>query len=235
MAWEPAHRSPEQSEILGRALAAARPGTVGVFDLDGCLFDNRHRQIHIIREYASREGVDELYVVGPQHFVDWDLERTLRLAGLPPARAAAIFPGLRAFWMRRFFTSEYAHYDHAMPGAAAFVRALAERGMAPAYLTGRGEAMRAGTLQTLAAFGFPEGPLEMKQDPSVEDEVAKGEALGRLGEGGELALFLDNEPANVNLFRERSPSAVVIQLLTDHSGRPIPTHPDIPRVRGFLR
>ena len=68
---EPLFASAEQDALLDRIVATAVPGSVGVFDLDGCLFDNRPRQIRILRELASRESLPELYRVEARHFRDW--------------------------------------------------------------------------------------------------------------------------------------------------------------------
>ena len=100
--YAPLHVSAEQDALLERLVARAKQAAeaatasgglaVGVFDLDGCLFDTRHRQIQILRELGSREGLPELYRVAPEHFVGWDLAATLTASGLSDARAQQLYP-----------------------------------------------------------------------------------------------------------------------------------------------
>ena len=87
--YSPFETSPEQDALLDEIVSHA--GTtgaqgVGVFDLDGCLFDTRPRQVHIFREFASQTGALDLYAVKAESFKDWDLGNTLRNAGLAESR-----------------------------------------------------------------------------------------------------------------------------------------------------
>ena len=63
--YKPFACSMYQDKILHTMLGTCIPQTneekpVAVFDLDGCLFDTRYRQIMIFREFASKNGVHEL-------------------------------------------------------------------------------------------------------------------------------------------------------------------------------
>jgi len=241
MAWRPSHRSPEQSEVLAAALARAEeagPGALAIFDLDGCLLDNRARQVHILREFAAQHDVPEIYAVRDEHFVDWNLKNTLALAGVPEARTQRFYPLLHEHWWRCFFSDEYLVFDHAMPGAVGVVKAVRALGLKVMYLTARYENVRDGSWACLQRWGFPtEGEgisLVMKGDPDLDDDVAKVDAVARLHASGPV-LFFDNEPANVNSMRRRFPEAMIVFVETDHSPRPIEAHPALPRVRGFLR
>ena len=91
-----AHR--EQDQLLDRMLQQAKEGTVGVFDLDSCLFDPRHRQIVIFREFASKTGWLELYSVAIEDFMDWDLQRTMRNAGIPQENIQKHWKAFEQFW-----------------------------------------------------------------------------------------------------------------------------------------
>ena len=237
--YAPFSVSDEQDRALDAAHARARPGVVGVLDLDGCLFDSRPRIIHLLRELAGREGYLELYAVREEHLLDWDLGATLRRAGIAPARAAALLPEAQAWFTRRFFTGECALHDHALPGAPQLVWSLFRAGMSMIYLTGRHEEMRAGTEAALVRAGFPFARpgtrLLMKPDMQTEDTAFKGEALREVELVGPPVLFIDNEPSNVNLFAERHPDALVLFVETDHSPRPDRPRPGIPWIRGFLR
>jgi hypothetical protein len=229
---EPLFASAEQDALLDRIAATAVPGSVGVFDLDGCLFDNRPRQIRILRELASRENLPELYRVEAQHFRDWSLAHTFANAGVPEH----LVPRAEAEWKRRFFTSEYVRYDHAMPGAAALVRGCYGSGMRVIYFTGRDDSMRPGTEEALERFGFPyRDPavqLVTKPRSDLDDVAFKTEALEHLGP---VHLYVDNEPANVNVVHARHPKALVVFFESDHSDRPDEPHPDLPWLRSFVR
>ena len=83
--YSPYESSTDQDQLLDSIVENSKThGSegVGVFDLDGCLFDTRSRQVHIFREYASHTGALELYSVEAIHFKDWDLGNTMRNAGI---------------------------------------------------------------------------------------------------------------------------------------------------------
>ena len=238
--YAPFATSADQDALLDAVVAAAvAPGAVAVFDLDGCLFDTRHRQVHILREHASRTGALDLYRVQTEHFRDWDLRRTLSNAGLDAARIEALYEPLMADWTRGFFSSSYVVHDNAMPGAAALVWRVYRTGAQVVYLTGRHDEMRAGTEDALLRFGFPyrrpRTALLVKPDFHTPDVDFKGEALREVETLGRPTVFLDNEPANVNLFRQKHPGAFVVWVETDHSPRPDRPDAEIPGLRGFLR
>lgn len=239
MPWLPLHRSADQDRVLDELLATA-PGAV-FFDLDGCLLDNRPRQIHILREFAELHGrrLDAwaLCQVEAHHFVDWHLPTTLRNAGLPADEADRLADQVRGFWWERFFGNDHCLLDHAMPGSVDLVTRLHEAGARVVYLTARLASMEAGTARSLQWLGYPLGGpralLVCKPDPSTQaDEAYKVDAARALGPP---AALLDNEPTTVNAYRRAFPDALVVHLLTDHSGRPVAPLPDIPGMHGFLR
>jgi hypothetical protein len=236
LAW-----SEEGTALLARIIDLARemgPGHVAVFDLDGCLFDTRPRQVQIFRELAARAGFDPLYRVTVEHFTDWSIRSTLTNAGVAADWIDTHIDAVRAWWERHFFTSTYVLYDHAMPGAAALVRAVHEAGIHCVYLTGRDETMRMGTEHALRRFGFPYdqhgATLLVKPDFRTDDTEFKEGALEIVAAIGNVVLYLDNEPANVNLFRRRHPESLVVFLETDHSPKPIEPDPEIPWLRSFV-
>jgi phosphoglycolate phosphatase-like HAD superfamily hydrolase len=194
--------------------------------------------VHIFRELAARPGMEPLSLVQAEHFVDWSLTRTLRLAGLPDAFVDAHAEAVRRFWAERFFRSDYVLHDHAMPGAPELVRALHDAGLHVVYLTGRDEGMRPGTESALRRFAFPldipRTALVMKPDARADDTTFKEGALAAIAELGRVVLYLDNEPANVNVFKRVHPEALVVFVETDHSPRPDEPHPELPWLRSFL-
>lgn len=222
-----------------RHLSRARIAVVVGFDLDGCVFDTRPRQVHIFREIASLHGWEALCRVQAEHFVDWSLRGTMLNAGIEAAWIDKNEDSVQEQWNARFFHSDYQVHDHAMPGAAAFVREIRAAGAQIVYLTGRDHSMRAGTELALRRFGFPYDAagvtLVTKPSPELDDTAFKEAALEQIAEMGRVAAYFDNEPANVNVFREHHPDAMVVFLDTDHSPRPIVPDPGIPWIRSFLR
>lgn len=210
-----------------------------MLDLDGCLFDNRWRQARIFHELGGHWDEPALARIEVEHFEDWSLSRTLRNAGLDPTWIEARREAIRAGWAERFFHGDYVLHDRPMPGAVRFVRALARAGMSILYLTGRHQGMAEGTSTALRRAGFPPPPeaaaLWCKPDERSSDEDWKRRALSALPRLGEPALFLDNEPCNVNAFHAAFPAALVVFVATDHSSRPDRPDPALPFIQGFLR
>ena len=233
MAWAPLERSAAQSAALDRCRALSAPG-VAFLDLDGCLIDNRPRQVGILRRYAARHGTDELYKVRVEHFQSWTLSVTLRSAGVQAFDG--YYDDLMRFWTDAFFSSEDLYLDEAMPGAVRFVRDLQGRGLKVVYLTARDHTVHDGTWESLGRFGFPlDGALlHTLDDLSREFHSYKRQAALSLAHLGPPALFMDNEPSIVNTYRETFPDALTIFVDTDRSPRPDQPHPELPVIRGFL-
>jgi len=228
----------DQESILGAVLSRAREtaGAVVLFDLDSTILDNRPRQARILHDYGEQAGVPALRDARPEHWEGWDLEVALANAGLSPAEVAAhAGPALR-FWRERFFTSAYCRLDVPVPGAAGFVAALAEAGARIAYVTGRPERMREGTMEAFATHGFPlpdgrRADLLMNPDADLLDDAWKEIACRRVDGFGEVVAAFDNEPVHVNLYARAWPRALVVHLDTDHSGRAVEVLPTVPSVR----
>lgn len=233
--------SDAQEAILAAALsraAAASPAGVVVLDLDSTLLDNRPRQARILQDYGRIAGLPALLGARPEHWQGWDLAVALGNAGLSAAEVAAHAAPARRFWAEWFFTSAYCRLDAAIPGAAAFARALARAGARLAYVTGRPARMRDGTLHVLRRDGFPlpDGDgvrLLMRDDLALDDDAWKEVAAARVERIGPVVAAFDNEPAHVNLYARRWPGALVVHVDTDHSARPIAVLPGVPAIADF--
>jgi len=225
-------------QLLGHARGAA-DGSVAVCDLDGCLLDNRPRQVAIVQEVGSREGWHELARVQAEHMRNWRMRDTLLHAGLDRRRIRMMLKAVEDHWWKCFFTSEYAALDLAMPGAARLVGQLQEAGIGIVYLTGRPEEMRPGTEAVLRRFGFPldDGGAELMMKPSaeMEDRLWKGVALPKIAQTRRPVLFMDNEPANIYVCQKRATDALCVFVETSHSETLPEPGPEVLRLRGFLR
>ena len=230
---EPLFASAEQDALLDRIAATAVHGSLGVFDLDGCLFDNRPRQIRILRELASRENLPELYRV--------------EAAPLPRLVARATrsrTPESHSTWFRVPRRSGSGASSRAStsatttrcPGPRLSCGRCYGSGMRVVYLTGRDDSMRPGHRAGAPALRLSvrrRRAFLVTKPRSDEDDVAfKTAALEHLGD---VDLYVDNEPANVNVARARHPNALVVFFESDHSDRPDEPHPDIPWLRSFVR
>lgn len=237
--YAPHFASPTQDQILGRMLAAAEDGAIAVLDLDGCLFDNRWRQVEIFHQAARLLQMPGLARVRAEHFRDWDLNRTMRNAGVSARDQADWAEPVRAFWFERFFDGAYCRFDQAMPSASAFVHRLRAQGATVVYLTGRDRGMAEGTLEALLRCGFPapDGQavsLRTKPRAATPDHVFKAQAIEEIRGLGRIGLCVDNEPRNVNLFATTLPTCCTVFIETDHSPREDRVPWRIPRIRSWV-
>ncbi|MBI3186197.1 MAG: hypothetical protein HYZ28_29010 [Myxococcales bacterium] len=220
---------PDWASVLLHVLERARemgPKGILAFDLDSTLFDNRPRQARILREFGEARGIGCLADCRPHHWDSgWDMKAALRSCGLSAEEAERIFPEAKAFWAERFFTSPYCLDDVAVRGAAKFVARAVEAGATVAYVTGRHEEMREGTVEAMRRNGVavPGGDVHLIMKPTFEmhDDEFKREAHARLKRMGTLLAAFDNEPTHANDYRTKFPEAIVVHLATDHSGRPV--------------
>jgi hypothetical protein len=221
----------ETEPLLERLLAGARTaGKTGlmVFDLDSTLLDNRPRQARIMRELGEQRGIPALQHCAPEHWEGWDMRVAMRNAGVSADQIEPLYDDAREFWKHRFFTSEYCVDDVPVQGAVDFVAQVLGSGVVLAYVTGRHEAMREGTVGCFRRHGFPVPPgsddrvhLLMKPELSLHDDVYKLDVQARLRTIGQLLAVFDNEPTHANGYRSAFPEATVVHLATDHSGRPV--------------
>jgi hypothetical protein len=242
--YEPFGCSVYQDIILDKMLSMCSDSSiqnrkVAIFDLDGCLFDTRHRQIMIFREFAARHGIPELFFIEPHMITDWNLRTPLQQLDLSDARIDSFYKKLSDYWWTCFFHSDYVRMDYAMPAACDLVKKCYDQGVVIVYLTGRDHSMRVGTEEGLRAFGFPYDMentyLITKPEFAMPDTQYKKDALQQIKKYGTPVIFIDNEPSNVNMFHQCCPDALVVFIETDHSPRQIEVDKNIPWIRSFVR
>jgi hypothetical protein len=211
-----------------KTYGAENKSIVTVFDLDSTLFNVSYRTQKILFEFAQglthqnlREKLLSIYVKQS----DWGLKETLLNSGLEYSEFPDFFHQLRDFWMERFFSSRYLHYDVPTRGAVVFAHQLVDLGMADAdliYLTGRDEfRMGPGTREVLKKWNFPEGRVVLKPSKELDDGQFKLDWLSHLisKSNGKTILFFENEPVNINLIGKKFPDVNIIFLNTTHSRR----------------
>lgn len=223
--------------VLDRARATA--GAVLAFDLDSTVFDNRPRQARIVREFGQARGIPLLHACQATHFpTGFNMKAALRNCGLAEEEIDAVWDEARAFWMERFFTSDYCEDDDTIDGAAEFLHKVTRTGATLAYLTGRPEVMREGTIRAMRRHGYPEPDgqkivLLMKPSAQDNDDAFKRAAHAELANLGTVVAAFDNEPTHVNDYQAKFPDAAIIHLATDHSGRPVELHGSIVSIPHF--
>jgi hypothetical protein len=224
--------------VLERSRAQGKRGVV-VFDLDSTLLDNRARQARILAEYGKQHSLATLSACRPEHWEGWDIKVAMKNAGLPPADVERHAEAAKAFWRERFFTSEYCVADEPIAGAAEYLAAVEKTGARIAYCTGRHEPMREGSVRCFERHHFPvpnaNVHLLMKPTFEMTDDDWKVEAYQRLRGLGEVVAVFDNEPTHVNGYRGAFPSATIVHLATDDSGRPVEIADGVVSVPSFRR
>ena len=145
--------------------------------------------------------------------------------GLSEEEAGRLYKDAKAFWGARFFTSKYCVDDVAVPGAPEFLKACVATGAQLAYVTGRHEEMRDGTVACFKKCGMPvpNGTVHLVMKPTLResDDDWKRTAHKRIAAMGQLLAAFDNEPTHANDYAEQFPEARVVHLATDHSGRAV--------------
>lgn len=203
------------------AAKALKKEAIVIYDLDGTLYDNTHRTLRIILEYAHAHAVkypqllEKMLSVTPKNLA-YRVVDTLKDAGVSDEK---LLQDVTDFWFERFFTDAYCYYDLPVPGAVEFANLTHEWGALNTYLTGRDAPnMLQGTIGTLQRDGFPVGRVDtriiLKQDFETPDEPYKSSVVDHLNRSGEVVAVFDNEPAICNLFHAAFPNAFTFWLDT---------------------
>lgn len=211
-------------------LRAAGEEPLVVFDLDGTLYDNTHRTLRIILEYAHTHATRHpdlarrLASVSPSQLA-YRVDDSLRAIGVDDQ---ALIDEIVGWWRDRFFTNDYCFYDLPLAGGLEVVRRIHEAGGVPTYLTGRDAPnMLLGTVGALQRDGFPIGRVDtraiLKPAFDMDDNVFKKGVIAHLEGIGTVVASFDNEPGLCNLFKSTFPDALVGWLDTHHA----PGAPDI--------
>jgi len=163
-----------------------------VTDIDSTISNARRRLEAVLR----RLGRVELLNQG-QRYRGWVQEQ---LAGAE-----------REAFLRWFLSDLYLELDEPLPGAAATLRELSERGIMVVYLTGRhdtpGDSMRAGTERWLREHGFPapdpdgeRARLVMKPQRGLDDQEFKTAALEEITGWGEVLAGIGDRPEDARAY-----------------------------------
>lgn len=254
---EAASRSRYEPEALLRlldqvsALRGAGTRPILVTDLDDTLNDTAGRRLRIFKEFLLQPEIQRDFPeearklrgrLEPSRMRYWPAD-TARDAGVGDKRFLDL---LSEFFRARYWMTEYLLEDWANPGSAGFIAEAVRRGAAVVYLSARWEKMRWGTTLQLRKLGLPDPNgrdvfLYLKESEAQSDEDFKNAALyGIARMAGQVAGGFENEPRNINSFKDRFPEAIMIFIDTRSSGEkdpvsgePIEVLPGIPWVKDF--
>lgn len=239
---DPIQNRPTQPQILPEILRrAADVGSKGIliFDIDSTIYDNRPREVRILREFGANHGLPILAHCRTEHIQDRSLVRSMTHCGLAKEQAEALDIPVRNFWFDRFFTNEYCQEDRPIPGAAAYLDQVRKTQARIYYCTGRPLQMEEGTLACFQRDGFPMPDekqvfLLMKPTFYMTDDESKLYFYQQLENKGPIVAAFDNEPLHINGYHQTFPEAISVHLLTEESGRGLSVLPTIPSIRNFI-
>jgi len=200
--------------------SAEKDRIVCVFDLDSTLFNVSSRTQKILNEFANQHK-PELKNVEILH-TDWGLKESLNRAGYRSEDHTELHQNLRDYWVERFFSNEYLHYDTPYPGAVSFIQKLAKTHCEIHYLTGRDvKRMGLGTLEVLKKWGFPVKPehLHLKPNRTIDDHHFKVDFMLQkfpINTYNKI-YFFENEPVNINALGQKRSDIDIVYLDTTHS------------------
>lgn len=192
-----------------------------VFDLDSTLFNVSPRTQKILHEFADLYHQDLKAI--EIEVSDWGLKEPLIRHGYSLEHHTEIHENLRDFWVDRFFSNSYVHYDVPYTGAVSFVQKLStESKNTIYYLTGRDvHRMEKGTYDVLKKWGFPvfENSVQLKPHRSMEDHLFKRDwILDLQNKNPESTIYLfENEPVNINFIGQTTQNIKIVFLDTTHS------------------
>jgi len=221
-------------------IAAKGEEPLVVFDLDGTLYDNTHRTMRILLEFAHTHASTQRALFDRMRLCS---VRDLKYrVGDTLAALGFADPGLAdevtSFWKARFFTNDYCLHDLPIAGAVELVQRVHRAGGVPCYLTGRDAPnMLLGTLKTLQRDGFPVGRADtrliLKPTFEMNDDLFKEGVIARLRKTGSVVGSFDNEPGLCNLFKASFPDATVGWLDTSHAPGAPDLRPDVVTITDF--
>ncbi len=216
-----------------------------VFDLDSTLFDVGPRIQQILHDFAHHEGFQKRFPEPVKMLkkaetqrADWGIKQAVLRAGLEHA-SEEFHDALKNFWIEKFFSNAYLHFDVPYDGAVEFVQSLDQLGAEIVYLTGRDiYRMGVGSAEVLHKWKFPlNGPksrLVLKPDKGLNDAAFKSNWFAELPtEKYAKIWFFENEPVNINQVLLDHQHVEIVFFESTHSGKaPAPT--DLPTIMHFL-
>lgn len=200
-----------------------------VFDLDSTLFDLTLRLEKSLIDIASEPLIQEKFPNVIPYFKnikiekqDWGFVEVLQRAGVDHDHFE-LFKTVRLFWVEKFFSNEYIHYDKPYEGSMDFVQKVDQLKVPIVYLTGRDyKRMELGTREVLKKWNFPlddkNSRLVMKPDRGMDDAIFKRDWIQEHIQKTKTSMFLfENEPVNINIVAKTFPDVELVFFDSTHS------------------
>jgi hypothetical protein len=201
-----------------------------VFDLDSTLFDVSPRLEKVLLDIAEIPEFKNRFPEVIPYFKniktlknDWGFREVLKRAGIDHDHYE-LFETVRHYWVERFFSNEYIHYDEPYPGAVDFVNRIAKAQIPIVYLTGRDvHRMEKGSREVLKKWNFPLDDhyfkLVLKPHREMNDALFKKDWFFTLPKNEySNYVFFENDPVNIHLIRKELPEVNIIFFDSTHSG-----------------
>lgn len=205
-----------------------------VFDLDSTLFDVAPRLEKVLIDIASEPLIIQKFPNVIPHFKnikteqrDWGFVEVLKRAGVDHDHHD-LFKTVKEFWIEKFFSNEYIHYDKPYLGSVEFVQKIDQLGIPIVYLTGRDvKRMARGSREVLLKWNFPlddkNSRLVLKPEKSMDDALFKRDWIHNYISESKKSLFLfENEPVNINLVARELPKVELVFFDSTHSRKETP-------------
>jgi hypothetical protein len=203
--------------------AQAGTNPIVLFDLDDTLFDTRYRRLLIIRDFITQPEIAAAYPAEVEKIVPYSgnleiaeqsLDDAMKALGVENKEFISL---LKQFNRPRIMSNEYLKGDIPLAGAVEYVNSVMWHGGVIVYVTARPGYLRSGSEYALAANGFPinvSGVALYTNDNSENPVVYKARVLNEVGLVGKVVGGFENEPENINLFKEIFPEGYMFFLDT---------------------
>lgn len=193
-----------------------------VFNIDGCVLDNRPRSQAILRDFvASSETYsaisDSVQAIGIEE-IDYFVVDSFRGAGI---HNLFILESALKFWSENFFSNKYVRHDMPVGGAVGYINRLHDAGALIVYISGRGAPnMWEGTTASLQQCGFPVGTsrtlLVMKPTPREDNIEYKRREYARIARLGRVIGAFENDPRAGEAMARAFPQADIVLVRRPH-------------------
>jgi hypothetical protein len=190
-------------------LARGRTSGIVVFDIDNTLVDTRSRTRAAARAFAAEHPWASRLARLSLQEIGRDGRETALVAGLGEKRSEEF----HRFWNRFFWRPSSLVHDTPLASTIALARKAKASGAEVYYLTGRVEALKAGTLRQLVSLGLPDADrahVLCKPRVGVSTMDFKRDSLLRLaGSGRRIGWYMTDSRREIASLPKVAPGVFV--------------------------
>lgn len=216
--------------------AAARPARPAppracvVLDIDNTVADTRYRTLAAARAFARQHPEAKALAGLGVGQIAWNGRLTAQAAGLDAATAESF----QRFWGEFFWRPSNFRHDRPIRETIARARQASAEGAEVFYLTGRVQALAAGTVRELLRLGLPDADAQhllCKDSVAVRTDAFKGRELRRLrADGRHVVWFMSDAASELAAARASGVRGVLVDFPLRPPGDVAPSA-RTPRVR----